>query len=334
MKESLTVGIIAHNEEHRILGCLESLQILKNQVQGIFVILVDNNSSDLTVPISEKHLIENKLNYKIIERDQNNLAEARNDILQSAVTRWVYMLDADCRLDLTTWPCLVETWKSDSKIAAYGGSQKFTLNHEILILLEEMRKSYWGHFGSAQMRSSGSVQTIEHVSTTHVLYDKLALETIGGFNPILNRSAEDLDLSLRLRKAGFELQFSPHSFLWHEQADSWKNWAQKAFRNGIWQTRLIAHNFDILKTRRPWPGLLLLLIPLLPPKIVIFFSAVYFGCILFLSIRSKLSFKSKFKLMGLFAMTHFLYATGEMVGIFLAIKDLVAVKTLPISTKS
>lgn len=334
MNEPLTVGIIAYNEEKRIQQCLESLGFIKESVPDIHVILVDNNSLDETSSVAEQVLKELEFGFTLIKRGRNNLAEARNDILKTSKTRWIYMIDADCRLDASTWPELLRDWSEDPRIAARGGSQKFCPVHEILVLLDKMRMSYLGHFGSAQMRPTGPTEFSEHISTTHILYDKRALDEVGGFNPLLSSSAEDLDLSLRLRKKGFQLQFNPRSFLWHEQVRSWAEWARKAFRNGVWQTRLIAYNPDILKTRRPWPGILLFLTPFFPYQILSLSLAVYVGCILFLSLRAELLPSQKLKIFGLFVLTHFLYAIGEMGGLVLALKDFILKRRLPSSTNN
>lgn len=329
MNGPLTVGIITHNEELRLKECLSSLEFLKSNVPDFHVVLVDNNSTDKTLILADQTLKQLQIPFTLVKRDLNNLAAARNDILKNAKTRWIYMLDADCKLDAATWPHLVQDWKEDSMIAARAGSQKFCPIHEILFLLDEMRKSYLGHFGSAQMKSTGDVEFLEHVSTTHILYDKNALDAVGGFNPELSVSAEDLDLSLRLRKKGYHLQFNPKSFLWHDQARTWKDWASKAFRNGIWQTRLAAYNPEILKTRRPWPGILLFFVPFIPFEILAVGVVAYLVIISILCLKAKIKFVQKIKLFGLFVMTHFLYATGEMVGVLLALID-----KLPSSTKA
>lgn len=333
MNEPLTVGIITYNEENRIQGCLESLAFLKEKVSKIHVVLVDNNSQDKTLEVANQILKKLNFEFILLKRQENNLAAARNDILNSTQTRWIYMLDADCQLDIGTWPQLISDWSHNPKIAARAGSQKFRPTHEILFLLDEMRKSYLGHFGSAQMRSSGPVEFLEHVSSTHILYDKLALIEAGGFNPLLRSSAEDLDLSLRLRKKGFQLQFNPQSFLWHDLATTWSDWIKKAFRNGIWQTRLMAYNSEILKTRRPWPGILLFFIPLLRLELLASALTVYLLVILFLSFTAKIKFQLRVKLFFLFVLTHALYATGEMVGVILALKDFILKTKLPSSTK-
>ena len=333
MNEPLTVGIITYNEEKRIQGCLESLVFLKEKVSKIQVVIVDNNSKDQTLAIADQILKKLNFDFSLLKRQENNLAAARNDILKAAQTRWVYMLDADCQLDNETWPHLVSDWAENSKIAARAGSQKFRPTFEILILLDEMRKSYLGHFGSAQMRSAGAKEFLEHVSSTHVLYDKLALIEAGGFNPLLKSSAEDLELSLRLREKGFLLQFNPQSFLWHDLATTWSDWANKAFRNGIWQTRLMAYNSEILKTRRPWPGILLFFAPLLGKEFLVSAFVIYLLAVLFLSFAAKINLEKKLKLAVLFILTHVLYAVGEMVGVILAIKDFTLKTKLPSSTK-
>ncbi len=334
MIHSLTVGIITFNEENSIKRCLESLLQLKSSVPDLSIIVVDNNSSDKTIHEADQTLKSTGITYQIVQRTENNLAAARNDIFRHSRNRWVYMMDADCCLDITTWDNLIQNWKNESQFAAWGGSQKFFNDYEILVLLDEMRRTYWGHFGSAQMLAETANSCVEHLSTTHVLYDKQRVESVGGFNEKLSRAAEDLDLSLRLRKAGYDLHFNPLSFVWHEQVQSWREWRQKAFRNGVWQTRLIAYNLDILKTRRPWPGIFLLLMLFLFPIIFVPLAGLYCLILSYTVMHSQLRGKARFQLWVLLATTHFLYALGEVLGIFLALWDWVRDRKLPVSTNT
>jgi len=44
-----------------------------------------------------------------------------------------------------------------------------------------------------------------------------ALKSVGMFDEVLFGNAEDLDLSLRLRKAGYRIRYAPASALWHKE---------------------------------------------------------------------------------------------------------------------
>ena len=96
MKLKITVGVICHNEEKQILDCLQSLN--ENQQDFHELIIVDNNSTDATLTLVKQALIEMQICTQVVARSKNNIAEARNDILQRANGELIYFIDSDCRL--------------------------------------------------------------------------------------------------------------------------------------------------------------------------------------------------------------------------------------------
>ena len=87
--DTLSVCIIAKNEEKNLLRCLESIKGIADEV-----ILVDTGSFDKTISIAEKY------NAKIIEFPwEKNFSTARNKALEMATKDWILCLDCDEALD-------------------------------------------------------------------------------------------------------------------------------------------------------------------------------------------------------------------------------------------
>ena len=87
--DTLSVCIIAKNEENNLLRCLESIKGIADEV-----ILVDTGSFDKTISIAEKY------NAKIIEFPWGkNFSTARNKALEMATKDWILCLDCDEALD-------------------------------------------------------------------------------------------------------------------------------------------------------------------------------------------------------------------------------------------
>lgn len=86
--ETLSVCIIAKNEEKFLPDCLDSIKTVANEI-----ILVDTGSSDRTVEIAKSY------NCKVFNFPwQNDFSKARNFALEKAQSDWILSIDADERL--------------------------------------------------------------------------------------------------------------------------------------------------------------------------------------------------------------------------------------------
>lgn len=86
---TLSVCIIAKNEEKNLIRCLESIKGIADEI-----ILVDTGSKDNTISIAEGY------NAKIIKFPwQNNFSSARNKALDIASKDWILYIDSDESLD-------------------------------------------------------------------------------------------------------------------------------------------------------------------------------------------------------------------------------------------
>jgi len=86
---TLSVCIIAKNEEKNLQRCLESIKGIADEV-----ILVDTGSVDNTISIAEKYAA------KVIKFPwQNNFSFARNKALEMASKDWILFIDCDEALD-------------------------------------------------------------------------------------------------------------------------------------------------------------------------------------------------------------------------------------------
>ena len=87
----ISTCILAKNEEKTLKDCLESIKTISDEI-----IIVDNGSTDNTVKIAEK------FGCKIINSPNTVIDEGRNLYLEKAKSDWIFIIDADERLDLKT----------------------------------------------------------------------------------------------------------------------------------------------------------------------------------------------------------------------------------------
>ncbi len=88
LRKTISVVVLAFNEENNITECLESL--MNQTVTPDEIIIVDNNSTDKTVQIAKKYPI------KILHETRQGIAHARNAGFSAAQGVIIARIDADC----------------------------------------------------------------------------------------------------------------------------------------------------------------------------------------------------------------------------------------------
>lgn len=323
---NVSVCVVFRNSESTLPELLRSFQYLPTSSHHFEFLFVDNDSTDRSNEIIQSAKLPN---CRIFHRNLNHLAEARNQSLQNSTHEYLYFIDSDCSLNENTWSELLKNADFDH-FHGWGGSQKFPDTVPFLSVLDEMRTHYLGHFGSAQMKVPKYPTEVDHLSTTHVLYKKEMLLNVGGFDSRLATSAEDLELSLRIQQKNYRLQLIPSSQVNHFICRNLLDWLKKAWRNGVWQTRLVAVNFSILKTRRFWPPAILLFLLLADFDITPYLIIFYLVYLLFLTYKKK----QALALYLLFLSTHAVYFISGLYGYCLAFHDFIISKVLPKRTKN
>lgn len=116
VKGSISLCIIAKNEESNIARCIGSCEHIADEI-----IVVDTGSTDNTVKIAKS------LGAKvIIDPWDNNFSKARNKAVDEATMEWILYLDCDEMLDFDDGYTLKETLESDAVVE--GASEGFCLN--------------------------------------------------------------------------------------------------------------------------------------------------------------------------------------------------------------
>ncbi|MFZ2255307.1 MAG: glycosyltransferase [Patescibacteria group bacterium] len=120
---SVTVGIIARNEEKNIINTLEHIVKQDYPHDKIEIIIVDGNSTDKTREMAEEFLKKQNIRYSIYnearepaDKDGCSFGHsfARNIVLRymSTSTDYIGWIDADCRADPSWLSTLVNTMET------------------------------------------------------------------------------------------------------------------------------------------------------------------------------------------------------------------------------
>lgn len=118
--KSLSACLIVKNEEINIRGCLESIDLIVNEI-----IIVDTGSVDDTVKICSEFRKAKIFQYTWI----NDFANARNFALSKANSDWIFIIDADERIDNNDYEKILRAIDIDTIEGYYMLTQNYTNNY-------------------------------------------------------------------------------------------------------------------------------------------------------------------------------------------------------------
>lgn len=301
----ITIGLVLYNEEKHMSLVQENLRWLCGRPDCFSVIVVDNASTDKTK--DQIKILKDKYSFLYLRRRQNNLGEARQNVVELARGEWVGFLDGDCLIsDEWVTSVLRKLLDIPPSLSAFGGpwrpAGKFAKHYKALF------DSPVGSFSLPQFSVDQSEVFVEHIPTANVIYRKSDVLSAGGFSAKYAYVGEDLDVSYKLRQSGKQLLMSSDLLIEHYLPESLKQWSKKIFSYGRGRVRL-AHAHGKLWDR-------ILILPLLFLVVAVSsaiygelsFLLLYFGAVFIVAILQKES--TIFVLWPLIVVTHFSYALG------------------------
>ncbi len=219
MNPKVSIILLNWNSGEFIEACIESLQRLT--YLNYEIIVVDNASSDgsddiLKVRYPNIVLLENTVNLGFA--GGNNIGI--NYALEHG-TDYVLILNSDTVVDKQLVGEMISVASQDKQIGMVTCKMLYYDEPERLWYAggEINKLTLWsrhiGHYKIDSQRYS-NIREISFVTGCCMLVRRSLIEKIGMFDEIFFTYSEDVDWSLRARKAGFKLMYVPTSKLWHK----------------------------------------------------------------------------------------------------------------------
>lgn len=217
------ISILSYNGEKHLPQCLESVRKIDYPKSEHEVIIVDNASVDSSVEFiknnyPEYKLIESKINMGFA--GGNNISWQKAKELQAD---YFVLLNQDTVVEPNFLSELVISIESDKKIAACQSLIMLWSKKELINSCGN--KLHYLGFGYAggylrprtEFPELFSNKTIDigYASGGCVIYRMTALEKTGLFDEEFFAYHEDLDLSWKLRLAGYKIVLAPSSVIYH-----------------------------------------------------------------------------------------------------------------------
>lgn len=237
----VSVVVCAYNAADTLEDCLSSLERLT--YPHYEVVLVNDGSKDATPAIARAHA-----GVRTIDVYPNaGLSNARNVGAHAATGEVVAYCDADVRVDPEWLNYLVQPFLNDDVVGS-GGPNVVPGDDP------------W--VAQCVARAPGGPthvllddRTAEHVPGCNMAFDREALLSIGGFNPVFLRAGDDVDVCWRLQAKGWRLGFAPAALVWHHHRASIQAYWRQQIGYGEGELWLAPHHPDKFQGRHMlWRG--------------------------------------------------------------------------------
>jgi hypothetical protein len=191
------------------------------------IIVVDNASGDDSVPYLRKH-VKGWKNVRVVASDRNGGFGAGNNLgVAHAKGEYVLFLNNDTIVkDASAWE-MIALMKADERIGAMGGilrnmdgapqisSGKFFSPLSLIAYL-----SGFEQFFMSSPKASGRLALVDWIKGAYLLIQRKTFLGIGGFDEHIFMYTEDMELCMRLKKAGYQLYIYPHTHVLHKDNGS------------------------------------------------------------------------------------------------------------------
>jgi len=219
----ISVIVVNWNRRELLRECLRSLA--GQTVDGFEVILVDNGSTDGSVEMARREFAPSvKFSLQIIENNKNNgFCAANNQGFAAARGQFIALLNNDAEAE-PEWLAALHSAFDDAAIGMAAS--------KILVWEDPTRIDKVGHLiypdGQNRGRGTGERDTGQYDRREPVLwpdgcaamYRQAMIGEIGGFDEDLFAYADDAELGLRARIAGWDCLYVPEARVRHHRGQT------------------------------------------------------------------------------------------------------------------
>ncbi len=214
MKESrfrLLIVIVSYNSGHVLRF---SLPMLKDLPDDIRIIVVDNASRDDSVEVAKNYGAE------VIQLSENvGFAKACNIGWKSVASEYVLFLNPDVLIDRTVIEESLRFMDSNEDVGMMGvrlvdgkGNYLKESQRKIPDVASAFKKLFlpWTSKHSGYYYEDEQLRDVEALAGAFMFARRQALEQVNGFDEDYFMYGEDIDLSLRIRQAGWRVVYNPN----------------------------------------------------------------------------------------------------------------------------
>ena len=214
-----SIIIPVYNRPDEVADLLDSLG--KQTVRNFEVVITEDGSTVPCLPQVEEARAAG-LDVKYFAKENEGRSIARNHSMERATGDYFVFFDSDCVIPPTYFETLEKALADDSTIDCFGGPDAA---HESFSTTQKAINFAMTSFLTTGGIRGGKVQMEKFVPRTFNMgYSRAVYRKVGGFREMFS---EDIDMSTRIRLAGYRIALYPEVKVYHKRrVDFKKFWRQ------------------------------------------------------------------------------------------------------------
>jgi len=240
-----SVIIPVYNRPGEVDELLDSLS--RQHYSNFEVIIVEDGS---TVPCREiVNRYNDRLNIKYIYKNNEGRSIARNVGIEASTGDYLVFFDSDCVIPPQYFEVLEKTLE-ENPVDCYGGPDAA---HDSFSDTQKAINYAMTSFWTTGGIRGGKVQLEKFVPRTfNTGFRRIVYERVGGFREMFS---EDIDMSTRIKNAGFSIALIRNAFVYHKRRIDFKKFLRQVYVFGMSRITLKLLYPDSLKFVHTLPAL-------------------------------------------------------------------------------
>jgi GT2 family glycosyltransferase len=230
----LSVSIVNTGSRELLLACLASLVGTAAEI-----VVLDNASEDGSVAAVRERFPDVRV---IAQRQRAGFGANHNTVVRATSGRYVYVLNEDTTADDWGFEALTAYLDAHPRVAALGprlvypdGRVQDSAWRFPTPLVSMLSLATLGRLGVTQSRGDAP-RAVDWVMGAAVLLRRQALEEVGLFDEGFFLYSEEVDLQVRLRRAGWEVHYFPEAKVVHHESQFSADIPERRI-NEMWRSR-------------------------------------------------------------------------------------------------
>ncbi len=219
----------------------ELLSSLTMQTLADFEVIVVEDGSDAPCgDVCGKY--SDKLRLKYFQKENSGPGLSRNFGAERASGAFLLFLDSDVMLS----PDYIETVSNELRreyADAFGGPD--TAHPSFSLIQKSISYAMTSFFTTGGIRGGKKKMDKFYPRSFNMGISQAVFRELGGFSSM--RFGEDIDLSIRIFKAGYKCRLFPQAWVWHKRRTDFRKFFRQVFNSGIARINLYRKYPDSLK---------------------------------------------------------------------------------------
>lgn len=245
LSTKLSLIIPLYNRPEEIRELLESLCL---QTISDFEVLIVEDGSDVKSDAIVASFAD-RLDVHYFFKPNSGPGQSRNYGAERAKGNYLVFLDSDCIIP-ERYVQSVYDFLAQNYVDAFGGPDR--ADESFSSIQKAINYSMTALFTTGGIR--GNKRSVEkfHPRSFNMGYSKRVFEETKGFAEM--RFGEDIDMSIRLMKAGFKTALIPEAYVYHKRRSTWKQFYKQVHNSGIARINLYKRHPESLKLLHFFPA--------------------------------------------------------------------------------